>query len=138
MRLTFAIIVLGLSPLISLAEAIPVDQAIKECWESNDHRGLSLCISKRATTAQENLETVENAMREAIAKSKEQANYLQPVQQSFEASVKSYRNYRTTQCQLREALAAMGNGATEIRLACETELDTNRAEQLKAGKWWLE
>ena len=136
MRLAFALIVLSF--LGSIAEAAPVDITIKECWEGNDHRGLSLCVSQRAASARAHLESIENAIHNAIAKSKEPHGYLQPVQQSFAASIASYRSYRTIQCQLHEALAAMGNGAAEIKLACEAELDTNRAEQLKAGKWWLE
>jgi uncharacterized protein YecT (DUF1311 family) len=136
MRPAFSLIVLAF--LGSIAQAAPADITIKECWEGNDHRGLSLCVSQRAASARAELEAVERAMRDTIAKSEEPRAYLNSVQQSLEASVESYRSYRTIQCQLREALAAMGNGAAEIKLACEAELDTNRAEQLKAGKWRLE
>ena len=135
MRLTLLIFVLSL--LGAVAEAAPIDTTIKECWEGNDHRGLNRCVTKRAAIARTNLQAMEDSVRKAIAKSNEDASYLKPVQQRFEASVESYRKYRKDQCQLREALAAMGNGAGEIKLACEAELDTNRAEELKAGIWWL-
>jgi len=77
-------------------------------------------------------------MRHSIRNSRESAAYIQAVRKSFDESVESYRRYRANQCQLREALSAMGNASAEIKLACETELDANRSERLKAGRWWLE
>ncbi|MGO9446259.1 MAG: lysozyme inhibitor LprI family protein [Thiobacillaceae bacterium] len=98
---------------------------------------MSHCVRQRTATARTKLDAIERVVREAVARSKEDANYLKPVQDKFDASVKSYRQYRNDQCKLQGALAAIGNGATEIEWACEAELDVNRTEELKAGLWWL-
>lgn len=99
---------------------------------------MSLCVNQRAASVRSKLDAAEAAMRNAIEKSKEPTAYILLVKKNFEASVKSYRDYRAKQCQLREALAAMGNGPGKNKLACEAELDANRIEQLKADQWWLD
>lgn len=133
----FPFILTALALLSSAANSATVETTINECWKGNDHRGMSECVASRATSAHDNLQAVERAMRVAISKSQEDPSYLVPVRQRFESSVTSYLKYRDEQCSLREALASMGNGAPEIKLACEAELDSSRTEQLKSGMWWL-
>ncbi len=135
MKLTitlFAVLIFG-----AIATAASVETMINECWEGNDHRGMSECVSNRAATARTNLEIVENEVRAAIPKNNESGSYIKTAKDRFEASVQSYRKYRRDQCQLREALASVGNGAAENRMACEAELDTKRAEELEADIWWI-
>ena len=135
MRLAFFLTVLCV--FSATLGAAPVETTINECWEGNDHLGLSRCVNERADVARSDLEVMENSVRKAIAKSNEDVSYLRPVKEKFEASVQSYQTYRHDQCQLREVLAAMGNGAAEIEKACEADLDIKRTEELKAGIWWL-
>lgn len=136
MRLAFALF--AYFATISSSGAAPATQTLEDCWNGNDHRGMSLCVNQRAASVRSKLDAAEAAMRNAIEKKKEPAAYILLVKKNFEASVKSYRHHRAKQCQLREALAAMGNGPDENRLACEAELDADRIEQLKADQWWLD
>jgi len=135
MRLVFSLTVLCV--FSATLGAAPVETTINECWEGNDHTGLSRCVNQRAGVARSELETMENSVRKAITKSNEDVSYLRPVKEKFEASVQSYRTYRREQCQLRAVLAAIGNGAAENEKTCEAELDVKRTEELKAGIWWL-
>lgn len=135
MRVLFLITALALH--CSAANSATVEKTINECWNGNDHRGMSECVATRATLAGDKLQAAERAMRVTISKSQEDANYLTPVQQHFESGVTSYRKYKDEQCSLREALASVGNGAAEIKLACAAELDSARTEQLESGMWWL-
>jgi uncharacterized protein YecT (DUF1311 family) len=135
MRILFILAALALQS--SAASSASVETTINECWKGNDHRGMSECVAGRAASARANLQAVERAMRLTISKSQEDTSYLAPVRQRFESSITSYRKYRDEQCSLREALATTGNGAAEIKLACEAELDSGRTEQLKSGMWWL-
>lgn len=137
LSMRFPSILAALALFSSAVNSATVEATIDECWKGNDHRGMSECVSRRATSARDNLQAVERAMREYIARSQEDISYLAPVRQRFESSVSSYLKYRTEQCSLREALAMMGNGAVQIRLACEAELDLNRAQELRSGLWWL-
>jgi uncharacterized protein YecT (DUF1311 family) len=135
MRVPFILAVLAL--LSSPVKSATVETTIKECWKGNDHRGMAECVANRANAASENLQAAERAMQVSISRSQEDTSYLTPIRQRFESSVTSYRKYKDEQCSLREALASMGNGAAEIKLACEAELDLSRTEQLRSGMWWL-
>lgn len=128
--------ILAASALLSAAaNSATVELTINECWNGNDHSGMSNCVARRATSARDNLQTAEQAMRVNILAS--QHNFLSPIRKRFESSIASYHKYREQQCSLREALASVGNGAAEIKLACEAELDSTRSEQLKSDMSWL-
>lgn len=133
----FAIVTALMCLYFTAAASAPVELTLEECWEGHDHAGLTECVRHRATEARAGLETRENAMRRAIASSAESESYLDLVRKRFEESVRSYRGYRSRQCRLRTALARLGNGAVETELACQAELDTNRADELAQGIWWL-
>jgi hypothetical protein len=57
---------------------------------------------------------------------------------SYAASVASYGAYRRDQCRFRAALTAIGVYSGEFELACEAQLDAERADQLEHGMTWLE
>ena len=118
--------------------AAPVDATLKECWENHSHPEMSQCVNKRAVEARLIFMATEKSVRDGIAKNREDAEHSKMERVKFEASVKSFRKYREDQCRFHHTLASKGNGAAEIQRACEAELDTVRAAQLKAAMWWLE
>lgn len=128
----------ALFSLTSFANAAAVDATINECSKGNDHPRVSQCVFDRATSARSDLNATERAMRVRIEQSSEDVSYLKPIQQRFEASVLSYQRYRDEQCGLYQTLSNMSMYAEEIKLACEAMLDSDRAQQLKHGMWWLE
>jgi uncharacterized protein YecT (DUF1311 family) len=119
------------------ASAEQFSTILGECWEDHDHAHMSNCVEKRAAQARAHLGTVEKEIREAIAKSKEEPAYVKTVAAAFEASVKSFQNYRKDQCSFVFALASVGNGAEDNKKACEVQLDILRIEQLHTADWWL-
>ncbi|WP_407928038.1 lysozyme inhibitor LprI family protein [Collimonas humicola] len=54
---------------------------------------------------------------------------------SFDASVRSFRQYRMAQCQFQKELASTSNADDVIQKACEAELNSTRVERLKAEMW---
>jgi len=119
------------------ALAASASKTIETCWQGHDHAGMIRCVGRQAASARANLVATEEAIHRAFEGSKEPLEYIQPAKRAFEDSSESYSNYREKQCQLRELLANMGNGPTVNKLACEAELDLNRANQLKEDQWWL-
>lgn len=119
------------------ASAEQFSTILGECWEDHDHAHMSACVERRAAQARSHLGTVEKEIREAIAKSKEEPAYVKAVTSAFEASVKSFQNYRKDQCSFVLALASVGNGAEDNKKACEAQLDILRIEQLHTADWWL-
>lgn len=97
---------------------------------------MSACVRLRLADAGAALKSVENEVRDSIAKSKEPA-YVTLASATFEGSVKLFQRYRTEQCSFVFKLASVGNGAEDNRRACEAELNIARIEQLRAASWWL-
>jgi hypothetical protein len=94
-------------------------------------------VSDRAKIARSDLKAAEHAMRAKIEKSSEDASYVKPILQRFDASVLSYQRYRDDQCGLYQTLSNMSVYTEEIKLACEGMLDSDRAQQLKNAMDWL-
>ncbi len=120
----------AVSPQIA---SVPTGQAIvNRCWEGHDHPQMSACVNEQAAAARSSLAGVELLLRESLARQHKAASAS-----LLRSTANSYQAYRTRQCQLQGALASAGNGAAEIRLACEAALDMARSEQLKAGLQWV-
>jgi hypothetical protein len=117
--------------------AASADSIVKECWQNNDHAKMSQCVIDRAKLEKENLIAIETEFEESLAQCNEESGYKKNVKVKFETSVLIYKKYRNAQCRLRETLAAAGNGSMDNKRACEAEQDSNRAEQIKEGLFWL-
>ena len=128
----------ALSLLCSSAHAATADSIITRCSTGNDHPRMSQCIADRAKAAHDKLAHAEHHLRALIAASREDKSYLDPIRQRFDASVRSYHQYRDEQCSLREAVANRGVYAVEIKRACEAELDSNRTRELESDIRQLE
>jgi hypothetical protein len=114
--------------------SLPTGQAIVNiCWEGHSHVQMSKCVLEQAAAARTTLARDEQMLHESLSKQHKPA-----LLSLLRSTVSSYQVYRTQQCQLQGALASAGNGAAEMRLACEAALDMARSEQIKAGLWWLE
>jgi uncharacterized protein YecT (DUF1311 family) len=111
----------------------PMGQAlIQECWQGHSHVEMSACLATKAAAARSTLAGAEQGVSEALAKQGKPAWAA-----LYKSTAQSFQQYRTQQCRLQAALASAGNGATDIRTACEATLDTLRSEQLKAALGWL-
>jgi len=123
----YLILAIAASQPTSMGQSI-----INECWKGNSHVDMSECVSKRATNARSGLENVEGRIRGALIARKDHS-----LLRAFDSTLGSYRSYRSQQCGFQESIAAKGNGAMDLRLACEAELDIEREEQLDGFYGWL-
>ena len=105
---------------------------VQECWVGHSRVQMSSCVAKRAAAARSDLANVERSVRTLIAKEHKGAAMA-----LFESASRLYQQYRASQCHLREVLASAGNGASDIRVACEAALDAQRAMQLREALQWL-
>lgn len=99
---------------------------------------MSACVERRAVEAHSRLKETEAQLRKGIAESEESAGYSRSAAiAALEASSKSFREYRRKQCDLVYAVASMGQGAEDNKMACEAQLNLERVAQLKAIYWWI-
>ena len=118
---------------VTSAASVPTGQTIiQECWQGHSHVEMSACVATKAAAARSALAGADQRVSEALAKQSKSAWVS-----LYKSSAQSYQQYRTQQCQFQAALASVGNGATDVRMACEATLDTLRSEQLKAALGWL-
>ena len=97
---------------------------------------MSACVKLRLADTSAALKSMENEIRDSIAKIKE-PEYAKSASATFEGSVQSFQRYRKEQCSFVFKLASVGNGAEDNQRACEAELNIARMEQLRAASWWL-
>lgn len=135
MTRTLALIAAGLVAC-SNASAEQFNTIVSQCWEGKDHPKMSACVRLRLTDSSAALKSIENEIRDSIAKNKEPA-YVKSASAAFEANMQSFQRYRKEQCSFVFTLASAGNGAENNQRACEAELNIARLEQLRAASWWL-
>jgi uncharacterized protein YecT (DUF1311 family) len=138
MKLTLTAIlvaVLAITPCI--AKDGQFSDILGECWKGHDHPQMNACVQTRAAEARASLSSVVAELRKGISKSEESAGYSRAgALAALDASIKAFTEYRTRQCVAVLAVASMGNGAEDNKLACEAQLDLERAAQLSAVSWW--
>jgi uncharacterized protein YecT (DUF1311 family) len=139
MKFTVAAILVAMLASIDVsAGEAQFNEILGECWKGRDHPQMSACVQSRAAEATARLSGVVAVLRKGIAKSEESAGYSKSAAiAALEASIKAFEEYRTSQCAVVFAVASMGNGGEDNRVACEAQLDLERAAQLKAASWWV-
>lgn len=114
-----------------------VQSIIDGCWKGHDHAGMTACVAAHATTARSDLTTAEETIRAALRRQTDEPgfpNYRRDAISHLENADAAFKRYRSNQCAYQAALAAKGDGAEDIRAACEAMLDSDRTEQLRASQ----
>jgi uncharacterized protein YecT (DUF1311 family) len=139
MKLTLAAILFAMLASIAVsAKDAQFNDILGKCWKGHDHTQMSACVQSRAAEAQVRLSGIVAELRKGIAKSEDSAGFSKSgAIAALEASINAFQEYRTRQCAVVFAVASMGNGAEDNRIACEAQLDLERAAQLKAASWWV-
>lgn len=123
---------LTLTSALQATPSLTAESIVQECWKGHSHPQMSECVSNRATASAAELSTIEQLITQTITNAKQKNLLIK-----FKSSSSSYREYRRQQCQYLEHLATAGNGAADLRTACESAMDSQRAAQLKASESWL-
>jgi hypothetical protein len=136
-------LVLAFALLLSAWPAFAAHDAqsiINTCWQGHDHAGMSKCVADQAQASLLDLTNTENAIRLAISTGSYDPafpSYQTDALADLDAASNAFKLYRTEHCAFQAAVASKGNGAEDVRHACEAVLNRDRADQLRASKPWL-
>jgi uncharacterized protein YecT (DUF1311 family) len=136
---TIKLIVLSLAlSFPSLTYAVPhgAVQTEKDLYEecgAYSQEGMRDCLAKKAAESQVVLKKTEEMIGVSLAKWDEDNKYVSLAKARLIASNRAFPKYREAQCEFSASLSGGGAGnAHEMgRLACVTELNSRRAEQLR-------
>jgi uncharacterized protein YecT (DUF1311 family) len=126
-----------LAVLSSSAHAKEAHELIEQCWSEGPHAVMAACVIRNANAAKAHLAEVESSVRQSVHSSTEKKEYVVAAKKAFEAGVLAYRAYRRTECGFRESLSSTGNAWDSVKIACQAELDEQRAKILQADNDWL-
>lgn len=103
----------------------------REC--SYEITGVRECLEKKQEASQADLKRAEDEVLDALSHWDEDRKYVNQAKARLAASSTEFAKYRTSQCAFASALGggAIGNALDMRRLACATELNGRRAEQLR-------
>lgn len=106
-----------------------------ECSNEGSQAAMYDCLIKKADKSAAELKKIENKMRKAFSKWDEDAKYVNQAKSKFEASVKSFKQYRKKHCEFIASLVGGAAGASResMRFACEFELNTRRTAQIQSA-----
>jgi uncharacterized protein YecT (DUF1311 family) len=105
-----------------------------ECSDaSSSQADMHECLAKKARASEVALRKAEDEVRSRLSKWPEAPRYVSLARTKLEASDKGFAKYRETQCKFNYSLGggAIGNALDLRYLACISELNSRRAEQLK-------
>jgi len=124
----FPVSVLAASTAPALGE-----RALREECSAFSQAGMRDCLAKKAESSREALRQAEEKVASALSKWAEDQKYINQAQLKFAASNKDFAQYRDAQCAFASSLGggAIGNALDMRRLACVSELNQRRAEQLR-------
>ncbi|MBC8723863.1 DUF1311 domain-containing protein [Paraburkholderia sp. 31.1] len=124
-----------LPTMVLAASTAPVasERALREECSAFSQAGMRDCLAEKAEASQKALSRAEQKMAGTLSKWDEDNKYVNQAKAKFVASNRKFAEYRKTQCEFAASLSGGGAGsAQEVRrLACVSELNNRRAQQLR-------
>jgi len=113
--------------------AVQTEKDLYEECSVYSQAGMRDCLIKKSAESQAALKQVEETVDASLTKWDEDNKYVSLAKARLIASNKAFPKYREAQCEFSASLSGGGAGnAHEMgRLACITELNSRRAEQLR-------
>jgi uncharacterized protein YecT (DUF1311 family) len=99
--------------------------------EGTSHAEYRACLQQAAELSLKEVDMAEKQLSQRIADADEEGAYKKNGQALLRESAASYRNYRSAHCDFEAGTAAGGNGAQDLRLQCQVDLDKGRIGQLR-------
>jgi Lysozyme inhibitor LprI len=107
---------------------------MQTCSAKNDAVGQRECMERLAERTNAELDGLEARIRAQVplwdAEDDGMEVYRRQFGERLNAGITAYRHYRTAQCDMWAARAAGGNGADDMRLSCQVELDCQRVADM--------
>ncbi len=124
-----------LSTASAQAVATQDERTIRERCSGDSEAGMHDCLEQKARNSDKALKDAERQTANALAKWDEDANFVSQAQTKLKSSSKAFERYREAQCAFSASIGggAIGNALDMRRLACFTELNNRRTEQLRAA-----
>ena len=124
---------LPLSPLAASTDPVVGERALREECSASSQAGMRDCLLKTAETSQKALRQAEEAVADSLSKWDEDSKYVSLAKARLAASSMEFTRYRDAHCAFSLSLGggAAGNALDMRRLACVSELNNRRAQQLR-------
>ncbi len=120
--------------LLSLARPVhagDIDSLIKTCWQNHAHPEMSDCVAQAAADNDVTLLGIEADFLMRLSRREEDPEYIAKLKKAFKEDKQAFQIYRKKKCAFYAAVAASGNGAEDMRLACVAVLNAERSDQLE-------
>lgn len=103
------------------------------CSEMASQADIHVCLAAKAHASTAELQREEEQLRTALSNWDEDAAYIKRARAQLDAAGKEFERFRKSKCQFNASLAggAAGNARENMRLACEAELNLQRAAQMR-------
>jgi len=117
--------------------AAEAGEILSTCSKDHSHVEMSGCIEQSAAKSEATLNAAESTLLDRIAKRDEEPTVVAGMKKAYEEGNEAFKNYRDNECQFYGSMAAGGNGANDLRMACTAALNASRADQLRwvADNW---
>ena len=122
----------ALFSLAGLASAAP-DCGGRSC----DHASERACWIKAAEKSKALVHSAQESLRKRIKGWDEDAEYIERTLVLFNESTKRFSRYRQSQCEFEASAASGGNGAGDMRLSCQIDLDETYLRSLRIQSTWF-
>lgn len=124
---------LPLSTLAASTDTVVGERALREECSAFSQAGMRDCLVKTAETSQKALRQAEEMVAGTLSKWDEDSKYVSLAKARLAASSKEFARYRDAHCAFSLSLGggAAGNALDMRRLACVSELNNRRAQQLR-------
>jgi uncharacterized protein YecT (DUF1311 family) len=117
--------------MVLLGLAAPVKAgALDECQTAGDHAAVTRCLAEADAQAQASLRNAEAAAG-IKAREIDTATGRPGANAALAKTLRTFTDYRTTQCDYVKALHASGAGAEQAGLGCRVDLTRRRVRDLQ-------
>ena len=119
--------------LAASTSSVPGERSLREECSAFSQAGMLVCLAKKADESDRTLRQAENRVDGMLSQWDEDNQHIGLAKTRLAKSGKEFARYREAQCGFSASLTGGGAGnAHEMgRLACVTELNSRRAEQLR-------
>lgn len=114
------------------AVSTPTERELREECSAYSQAGMWDCLTGKLDESRKTLKQAEAKLIAAVSQWDEDPKYKDLARTRFASSTKAFTGYREAQCKFAAALGggAIGNALDMLRIACETEMNLRRADQL--------
>jgi uncharacterized protein YecT (DUF1311 family) len=110
--------------------------ANSDCSTAESHADQRECLGRAASASRAELETVRASLVKRIKSWDEEPVYKQRALALLKQSFVRFERFRNSECEYEAAAAAGGNGAGDMRLQCQVDLNRHYAESLRKQLNW--